>query len=223
MIFTRRMFLAPAVAALALAAAPASAADDATYTMTWTPMWTMKSHPFEYPKAGVLTGPHMSGIIGASHDGSFMLFKEGMMPTMGLERLSEEGKHSPLDAEIKSAIGSKKAGMLFESDAIKDFSKSTMVTVKVDRMHSMVGAVAMIAPSPDWFAGLDVDLMENGQWVAEKTVDVYAWDSGGDDGMTYMAADKDNNPKKPTMMSMSKQFTMDGKPVPVAKVTFKKK
>ena len=56
----------------------------------------------------------------------------------------------------------------------------------------------MIAPSPDWFAGVsDVDLMENGAWVASKTVDVQPWDSGGDNGATYLADDADADPKQP--------------------------
>jgi hypothetical protein len=93
--------------------------------------------------------------------------------------------------------------------------------VTVDDAHPMVSLVAMIAPSPDWFAGVsDVNLMENGAWVDSKTVDVNPWDSGGDDGTTYLADDKDNNPKKPTTANKSQHFLKDGQPMPVARITF---
>ena len=90
----------------------------------------------------------------------------------------------------------------------------------VDPQHPLVSLVAMVAPSPDWFTGLnDVNLMENGGWTAAKTLELYAWDSGGDDGLTYKAADKDNNPKKPTMQNLDRHFAKAGKASPVAIVT----
>ena len=81
----------------------------------------------------------------------------------------------------------------------------------------------MIAPSPDWFAGVaDVDLMEGGQWVSSKTVDLAAYDSGGDDGTTYKAANKDNNPKKPTTAESAPHFVVNGNRPPVGRLVFTK-
>ena len=202
----------------------ATAADTAQYKVTFTRLWTAKTHPFEYPKAGLLTGPHLSGLIGATHAaGGYSIFKIGALPTPGLERLSEEGKHSPLDQEIKDAIAAGKAGSLFETGPIRDASKTETVTVTVTTKFPMVSAVAMIAPSPDWFAGIaDVNLMENGKWVASRTVEMFAHDSGGDDGTTYEAPDKDNNPKKPTTMANTRHFVMNGRRPPVARLTFTK-
>jgi hypothetical protein len=215
-----RLFTAAlAVLASGAVSAPASAEEGADYQVTVTGLWTADRFPLEYPPAGILTGPHFSGVIGASHNGSFNLFKEGMQPTAGLERLSEEGKHSPLDQEIKKAIAAGMAGALFESDPIKDFGKTVTSTVRVTTANPQVSAVAMIAPSPDWFASVaGVSLVEGGKFVAEKTVDLFAYDSGGDDGETYAAADRDNSPKKATAKASSKHF--GGKPV--ARITFRK-
>ena len=207
---------------LALAAS-AFAQPSARYSVTFTRLWTETTHPFEYPEAGLLTGPHFSGLIGASHNGAYKIYKEGTLPTPGLEKLSEEGKHSPLDEEIKSAIAAGKAGQLFETGPIRDASKSEKVEVTVTTKFPMVSAVAMIAPSPDWFAGAaDVNLMEGGKWVGSKTVDLWAYDSGGDDGTTYKADDKDNNPKKPTMTANTRHFVINGKRVRVGTLTFTK-
>lgn len=206
-------------------ATPAGAPMDAAeYTLVFRSNWTKSNHPFEYPAAGAVTGPHFSGIIGTSHNGSYSLFRDGSTPTPGLEKLSEEGKHSPLDEEIRAAIANGSAGALFETGGLRDFNDSLVTTVRVDASHPMVSLVAMIAPSPDWFAGVaDLNLMDNGQWVASKIVQLYAWDSGGDEGTTYKAPDSDNNPKKPTMQATSRHFVKDGVPVPVATVTITRK
>ncbi len=171
----------------------------------------------------MLTGPHFSGLIGATHGDGYAIFKEGTLPTPGLEKLSEEGKHSPLDQEIRDAITAGKAGALFETGPIRDASKTEMVTFTVSGQFPMVSAVAMIAPSPDWFAGAaNVNLMEGGQWVSSKSVDLAAYDSGGDDGTTYKAPDKDNDPKKPTTMASTPHFVINGSRPPVGRLVFTK-
>jgi hypothetical protein len=198
-------------------------AGTAEYTIVLRSTWTASNHPYEYPTAGALTGPHFSGLIGASHDASFMLFTEGSTPTAGLENLSEQGKHSPLDAELREAAGRGSVGVLFESGPLRDFGDSLVATVRVDEAHPLVSLVAMIAPSPDWFTGVaNVNLWQNGGWVATRTLTLNAYDSGGDDGATYKAPDLDANPKKPTMLARTPHFVMNGQPVPVATVTIRK-
>jgi len=217
-------FMFAALAIFGAANAFAAPAASAQYRITFIRLWTEKTHPFEYPEPGLLTGPHLSGLIGATHSaGSYAIYRIGTPPTPGLERLSEEGKHSPLDQEIKNAIAAGNAGALFETGPIRDASKTEMVNVTVTPRFPMVSAVAMIAPSPDWFAGIaDVNLLENGEWVSKKTVDLFAYDSGGDDGTTYKAPDKDTNPKKPTTLANTPHFVINGKRPPVARLVFTK-
>jgi hypothetical protein len=183
-----RFTLSAAAAALMFqSAAPAFADPGATYEVTVTGLWTAERFPLDYPKAGVLTGPHFSGVIGVSHNGQYALFQPGMLPTPGLERLSEE--------------------------------QSVKGTVRVDLANPHVSAVAMIAPSPDWFAGVaDVSLVEGGKYVAEKSADLYAWDAGGDDGITYTAADKDVAQKRATAPASARHFGQK----PVARITFRR-
>jgi Spondin_N len=201
--------------------APAYAEEGAEYAVTFTRTWTEKTHPLEYPPAGLVGGPHFSGLIGASHGEEYAVFKEGTPPTPGLEKLSEEGKHTPLDKEITAAIKAGKAGALFETGPIKDASKTEKTKVRVTDRFPMVSAVAMIAPSPDWFAGVaSVNLKEGGKWVQTKTVELRPWDSGGDDGTTYKAPDKDTNPKKNTTKATTPHFVMNGTTPPVGTLTF---
>lgn len=195
-------------------------ADSANYTIVFHSRWTRDNFPLEYPSANPVTGPHFSGIIGATHNASYTLFADGAMPTPGIEALSEMGRHSPLDAEIRAAMAAGTAGTLFESGGLRDHGDSLVVNVTVDRNHPMVSLAAMIAPSPDWFTGAtNINLMENDNWVASRTVELNAWDSGGDDGTTYKAADRDTNPKKPTMRATNEHFVSMGSPAPVATIT----
>jgi hypothetical protein len=194
------------------------------YTVILKSRWTRANFPYEYPEAGVVSGPHFSGLIGATHHAGYDIFAEGQAPTPGLERLSEEGKHTPLDSEIRAAQAAGSAGALFESGPLRDFSDSLVATFSADPQHPMVSVVAMIAPSPDWFTGVRaVNLMENGQWVANRTIDLYAYDSGGDDGTTYKAADQDTNPKKPTMKAATPHFVVNGSARAVGSITFVRK
>ena len=193
------------------------------YTIVLKSTWTRDRFPYEYPEAGAFTGPHFSGLIGAAHSPSYSIFSVGARPTPGLEKLSEEGKHTPLDAEIRAAIAAGTASGLFESEGLRDFGDSLVAKVRVDADHPFVSLVAMVAPSPDWFAGVsNVNLMENGTWAQSRTVELWAYDSGGDEGATYKAADKDNNPKKATARAATRHFAPDGNALPVGTVTIKR-
>jgi len=191
----------------------------AEYTVIIKSTWTKTTHPFEYP-----SGAHFSGMIGASHNAKYSIFAVGRRPTPGLEHLSEEGKHSPLDTEISTAIDQGNALMLFESGGLKNWKDSMVATVRVDPAHPLVDVVNMVAPSPDWFTGAtNVNLEENGAWVARKTLTLPAYDSGGDDGKTYKAPDRDTNPKKLTTRAADRHFVIHGRVKPVAILIFVRK
>jgi spondin N len=198
----------------------ATAMGGADYKVVVRSTWTAATHPFEYPEAGVLTGPHFSGLIGTAHNANYSIFAEGTPPTPGLEHLSEEGKHTPLDQEIQAAVAAGNAGMLVETDALRNFNDSLIAVIHVDSLHPLVSMVMMVAPSPDWFTGISsVNMMENGQWAATRTFDLIGWDSGGDDGTTYKAPDQDTNPKKPTSRANTPHFVINGTVVPVGTLT----
>ena len=212
----------PAADTMAADATSNPAPASVRYKVVFTPAWTKANFPLEYPDTSLIHKPHFSGWIGTAHDPGYAIFKNGVPPSPGLEALSEMGKHTPLDEEIRTAIAAGSALTLSESDPLKDFSQTASFDMAVDDAHPWASAVAMIAPSPDWFAGVDVNLMENGAFVGSKTINVIPWDSGGDDGKTYLANDVDNNPKKPSMPSADPHFMKDGKTNPVGTLTFTK-
>lgn len=198
---------------------PAVPSGPAEYTLIFKSTWTARTHPYEYP-----SDAHFSGLIGASHNAHYSIFAIGRHPTPGLERLSEEGKHSPLSDEIQKAIDAGNALEKFETGSLKNFKDSLVTTVRVDPAHPLVSVVGMIVPSPDWFTGAaSVNLNENGAWVRSRTLTLPAYDSGGDDGKTYKAADHDTNPKKPVSRASDRHFVVNGKVRPVATLILIKK
>jgi hypothetical protein len=189
----------------------------ATYHVTFERTWSSQTHPKDFPLLA-----HFSPVIGATHGQGYALFAEGQTATPGIEKLCEEGKHQPLDSEIRSDMGSGRVGALIETmEPIREVPGRAETRFAIDSAHPMVSIAAMIAPSPDWCAvAADVALMEDGQFVAEKTVELYAWDVGTDSAMSYRALDADLQPRSPEMRSASTYFLRDGAPTPVGRVTF---
>jgi hypothetical protein len=218
---TRSIVSSLSIALLGLGAArPAPADAPVRYQVIFERTWSSETHPQDFPLLA-----HFSPVIGATHDGRFELFANGSVASAGIERLCEEGKHQPLDAEIRSAIQSGGAGALIEtSDPLRGVPQQAVATFEIDERHPMVSIAAMIAPSPDWCAvAADVSLLENGAWVAKKTVALEAWDAGTDSASSYRALDADMQPRGKEMQSDSPYFTSGGKRVPVGSVTFVRK
>jgi hypothetical protein len=206
---------AAAIAAVALVS-PANAADSVKYTVQVDASWTAKSHPLDYP-----ADAHFSGIIGATHNAKYSIFQDGGVPSAGLEKLSEEGKHAPLDSEIKGAIESGSAGVLFESGPLFDFPGQITASFTADEAHPNVSVVMMVAPSPDWFTGVsNVALRKNGKWVEKVTLKLWAWDAGTDAGTSYHAADADSQPRQSTRVNAAAPFLGKDGLKPVGSITF---
>lgn len=211
------------VLALALLGAPAAHAGDmdmpvgktARYRVEFERTWSSESHPKDFPLLA-----HFSPVIGATHDSGFELFRSGGTATPGLEKLCEEGKHQPLDSEIRTAIAGGHAGALLEtSDPLRSVPQTAAFEFEVDATHPMVSIAAMIAPSPDWCAvAADVLLVEDGRFVASRSAPLRAWDVGTDSAASYRALDADMQPRAPIAPSGAAYFAGDS--ATVGRVSF---
>jgi hypothetical protein len=194
-----------------------------TYQVEFASRWTRANFPHRYPDTSLIHRPHFSGWIGTAHNGNYRLYAEGALPTLGLEALAEEGEHEPFIAEINAAIAVGDAVGIASSEALRDFSETRRFEITLDAAHPNAALVSMIAPSPDWFAAADVNLMENGAFVARKQVDVYLWDAGSDSGTDYFADDLDTDPKQPAAPALTPYFTRQGRPQPIGSLKFTRK
>lgn len=211
----KSLLLGAALAAY-MVGSPASGEETARYAVQVVATWTAQTHPLDYPNDA-----HFSGLIGATHNDRFDIFRDGGTATDGLESLSERGSHSPLDTEITAAANKGNAGALFESEALFSFPGLLRASFTVDRAHPLVSLVAMVAPSPDWFTGVSsVPLRTDSGWVDSVTLPLWVWDAGTDFGGTYHAADADAQPRQSIRLAAGPHFLGETGLKPVGTVTF---
>jgi hypothetical protein len=213
-----KAYVLGAALAASLLGSSAFAGETAHYTVQIDATWTANSHPLDYPGDA-----HFSGLVGATHDARFHIFKDGGTATFGLEALSERGSHSPLDREIKAAIDAGKAGALFESGPLFSFPGKISASFTIDMAHPTVSVVAMVAPSPDWFTGVSsVSLRRSDGWADTVTLPLWVWDGGTDVGTTYHAGDADAQPRQSTRLAAGPHFLGKQGIKPVGTITFKR-
>lgn len=165
----------------------------ASFTVTFTSTWSALTHPVDYP-----ANPHFSSLVGATHDSSTAFWANGDLASPGIQDMAERGRTSPLSEEVDTAIteGSARFKLLGGGIDVSPGSVSIDFTVSVE--HPLVTLVSMIAPSPDWFVGVaGLPLHDGEEWTDSITVDLYAWDAGTDDGVTYASANAPSNPHVP--------------------------
>jgi len=194
----------------ALAAPPSWA----SYTVTFDATWSAVTHPESFPP-----GPHFSGLVGGTHDGAVAFWSIGALASQGIKEMAEWGSQSTLLAEVETEIAAGGAGQTIAGDVLwlSPGQVTTSFTISPD--YPLVSLVTMIAPSPDWFAGVSgLDLSAGDQWMSELVVPLFPHDAGTDSGAGYTAADLPTNPPAPITAIIGAPFS-EG--VPLGTLTFR--
>ncbi len=161
----------------------------AVYKIEYNVPWSTSTHPDTLPP-----GPHVSPIVVVAHMNENDLFASGTTATDGIEIMAEIGATPVLASEIgdnasilSSAIGTR-----------IDVPGSNTLELELDQDHSLLSAVSMLAPSPDWFVAINsVELFRDGQWLEEtEELAMKPYDAGTDSGTTFTATDFDTSPAK---------------------------
>jgi hypothetical protein len=78
----------------------------------------------------------------------------------------------------------------------------------------------MLAPSPDWYVGIvDLNLIENGVFIEEKTIYAKTYDAGTDSGQQFTSNNAPTSPKIPITIINNPSIGNGGT---IATVNFKK-
>lgn len=166
---------------------------NATYQVTFDAAWSQQNHPTDFPG-----NPHFSGLIGGTHQGTHTFWELGALASPGMESMAETGSKTSLTSEVNSAISHGTAEFLLSGGSIGTSPGSVSMTFQVTSDFPAVTLVSMIAPSPDWFVGVDgLELLQNGSWADHVAIDLTAYDSGTDSGTQYTSANSDTNPADP--------------------------
>jgi hypothetical protein len=213
----RSFVMIPVIAVALLSGAVQATAASARYRVDFVRTWSSGTHPDDFPLLA-----HFSPVIGVTQAAGYELMPVGVTATPGLEMLCEEGKHQPLDAEIKASIARGDVGALIETmEPLRDVPQTATTEFTIDEQHPTVTIAAMIAPSPDWCAvAANVPLMKAGEFADRVSVDLIAWDVGTDSADSYRAFDSDTKPRGVISNSDLPRFQKNGAPNPVGRVTF---
>jgi hypothetical protein len=153
----------------------------ARYLVTFNSTWSRDTHPDDWPDDA-----HYSGLIGGTHNNTVQFWQDGQMASPGIQAMAEQGRKTPLDTEVMSAITAGTAQHLLSGDALSDSPGVVTLEFDIGVDFPLVTLVTMVAPSPDWFVGVSaLSLLVDGQWADERRVEVFPWDAGTDSGETY--------------------------------------
>jgi hypothetical protein len=198
--------------------APTPPAATARYSVTFEAVWREETHPADFP-----SDAHFSRLVGGTHSSRVRFWSPGGAASPGIEAMAEQGRTSPLDSEIQAAIAAGTARSLILGGAIPRSPGLAAAELEVSREHPLVSVVSMVAPSPDWFVGVDsLSLVEGGDWVAETTVTLYPWDAGTDSGSSYASPDRDTLPRQPIEALRGHPVAVEGAVAPFGTFTFRR-
>jgi len=109
------------------------------------------------------------------------------------------GGTATLKTEINAQITAKKAWklILLGGAQLGPQAKRTGINVQVTSNFSKVSIITMLAPSPDWFIGIDsLDLCDNGKWRESMNVTMLPpYDAGTENGNTFSTNNLATDPK----------------------------
>ncbi len=192
--------------------------EKAVYKVTFNAVWSAETHPVDFPPS-----PHFSGLIGATHKADDVLFMPNTLATEGIKVMAEVGGKSPLTEEINAYIEKGNAGILLSGGGIGNSPGSAEIEFEIQPAFPQVTLVSMLAPSPDWFvAARNVNLIENGQWVESKTVNVQIYDAGTDAGVTFTAANAAENPPITIQEIQTPPLATNGTVAPLGTMVFER-
>ena len=170
----------------------------ATYDVTFTSNWSQTTHP--HSSGSLPANAHWSKLVGVTHDATISFWELGALASPGIEDVAELGNNTVFFSEINQAITAGNANLLIDGDALNTAGGEIVINgIETTEAFPLLTLVSMIAPSPDWFIGINsVSLLDgDGSWREEITVDLYPLDSGTDSGIDYTSANEDTDPKEP--------------------------
>jgi hypothetical protein len=162
----------------------------ASYKVYITGTWTMPQHTIPINK-------HFTQFVGLIHGDSCAVYKLGSLATLGVENVAEVGNSSALKAEMDNYIAAGKALSKFFI-TLPNIVGTDSTIINVNIKNSRISFESMLAPTPDWFVGIDsYNLIQNNKWVSDITIPVYGYDAGTEDGDVFGYANPATVPQQP--------------------------
>ena len=138
-----------------------------------------------------------SRVVGAAHVDEASFWSSGGIATDGIESMAETGAVATFCNEVQAEADRQRAGGCIRGQEASFQSPGTVtLTFDVDEGLPFLTLVSMIAPSPDWFVGIDgVALQQGGCWTPRIEMDLAGYDAGTDSGTTFTAPAPPTSPR----------------------------
>ncbi len=193
------------IALLLLPVATSAQFSTATYTVTFESTWSAATHPDDFPP-----DPHFSGLVGAAHRGTVTLWEPGGLASPGIESMAETGSKTLLESEVSDLVTAGDAFAVLSGDGIGTSPGSVSLTFDLNTDYPLVSLVSMLAPSPDWFVGVNsLELYDGANWTPMETITLFTYDAGTDSGIMYTSPNADTQPPDPITMISGYPFFYD--------------
>ncbi|MEM6997651.1 MAG: spondin domain-containing protein [Patescibacteria group bacterium] len=186
----------------------------ATYRVVYVPNWSEVDYPNYAPETA-----HVSPAVVLAHDAESRLFTIDEVASDGIELMAETGATEVLTRELESR------GLIkYETGVRLDPGETDEFTFEVNQQLSLLSFVSMLAPSPDWFVGLDSYELydQDGGWVDTVEIDLVAYDAGADNGTRFLARDWDTIPAEPISEPVDGQLKEAAEVKPFAKLAIER-
>nr|XP_012150416.1 PREDICTED: spondin-1-like isoform X6 [Megachile rotundata] len=173
------------------------ACDEAKYEVTFEGLWSRNTHPKDFPSKGWTI--RFSDVIGASHTVDYRFWQYNGMASAGLKQVAERGSTRKLESELKDQSEHIRTIIKARGISYPNVTGKTFAVFRVDRKHHLMSLVSMLDPSPDWIvgvSGLELCTPER-TWIEHKELNLYPYDAGTDDGITYLSPDSPTEPQEP--------------------------
>ena len=130
--------------------AECTVSDTVEYRVEFTSTWSAQTLPPQFP-----SNAHFSGLVGGSHNAQVTFWEEGELASDGIESMAERGEKGTLLDEVNAAISAGTALETVSGGGIGQSPGFASTTFTLDQAHPLATVVSMIAPSPDWFVGVN--------------------------------------------------------------------
>lgn len=159
----------------------------ARYEVVFEGAWNLQSTPDGLPSSA-----HFSPLIGGVHNDQVVFLQSGERASVGVEYMAELGRTNLLRNEVEAAGADVLHG---PGDMVPLATVPLDVELSTD--NPRITLTTMIAPSPDWFVGVSglSFLDPSGNWVTSRTVNLYPWDAGTEDGTEFSLSNPPTSPQ----------------------------
>jgi len=168
----------------------------ARYDIVFEALWSQQTHPHPSEAVAFPGSAHWSPLVGALHKNGLELWKADALASASIEQVAETGGTTLFNQEIDAAIVGAMADTRLNGPGLLSPDVITLTNVLVNGDYPHLTLISMIAPSPDWFAGVAGLALRDGQgqWREQIVVDLYPYDAGTEEGTGYSTSNPETLP-----------------------------